>query len=295
MPTFGKLDEYNETEDWRHYIERVNLFFDANEITDPAKQRSLFLVSVGAKTYKLIRSLVAPEDPKDKSYEALAKLAQEHFMPKPSAIVQRFKFNTRSQQPGETIAMFLAELRQLTEYCEFGATLDEMLRDRLVCGVQDIGIQRRLLAEPKLTLQRALDLALVIEAAEKDASEIQKGDSQEGATPLNKVDTKDGKSSEINCYRCGGKHYPKSCNFKDARCYACGKLGHLSRVCQTKKKDNQTPPSKDKKSDTPQSTHLLADEVTTPGGERDTSAYSLFTLGSKRPAPYKVQSSTGKP
>ena len=30
-------------------------------------------------------------------------------MPKPSAIVQRFKFNTRTQQPGETIPMFLAE------------------------------------------------------------------------------------------------------------------------------------------------------------------------------------------
>ena len=129
--------------------------------------------------------------------------------------------------------MFLAELRQVTEYCEFGATLDEMLRDRLVCGVEDIRIRRRLLAEPKLTLQRALDLALATEAPEKDASEIQKGDSQEGATPLNKVDTKDGKGTEINCYRCGGKHYPKSCHFKDARCHACGKLGHLSRVCQT--------------------------------------------------------------
>lgn len=113
MPTFGNLAEYNETEDWRHYIERVNLFFDANEITDPDKKRSLFLVSVGAKTYKLIRSLVAPEDPKDKSYEALAKLAQEHFMPKPSAIVQRFKLNTRSQQPGETIAMFFGRVEAI--------------------------------------------------------------------------------------------------------------------------------------------------------------------------------------
>ena len=107
MPTFGNLDEYNETEDWRHYIERVNHFFEANEITDPDKRRSIFLVCVGAKTYKLVGSLVAPEDPKDKSYEDLAKLLQHHFMPKPSAIVQRFKFNTRSQQPGETIAMFV--------------------------------------------------------------------------------------------------------------------------------------------------------------------------------------------
>ena len=97
MSTFGKWDEYNETEDWRHYIKRVNHFFEANEITDPNKRRFIFLVCVGAKTYKLVRSLVAPEDPKDKSYEDLAKLLQDHFMPKPSAVVQRLKFNTRSQ------------------------------------------------------------------------------------------------------------------------------------------------------------------------------------------------------
>ena len=190
MPTFGKLDEYNETEDWRHYIERVNHFFEANKITDPDKRRSIFLVCVGRKTYKLVRSLVAREYPKDKCDEDLAKPLQDHFMPKPSAIVQQFKFNTRSQQPGETIAMFLAELRHLSKLCEFGITLDEMLRDRLVCGVRDIRIQRRLLAEPKLTLKRALDLALAIEAADKDDSEIQKADSQGGDASVNKVDAK---------------------------------------------------------------------------------------------------------
>ena len=96
MPTFGKLDEYNETKDWHHYIERVNHFFEANEIKDPGKRRFIFLVCVGAKTYKLVLSLVAPEDPKDRSYEDLPKLLQDHFMPKPSTIPQRFKFSTRS-------------------------------------------------------------------------------------------------------------------------------------------------------------------------------------------------------
>ena len=219
----GKLNEHNETDGWRHYIERVNHFFEANEITDPDKRRSIFLVCVGAKTYKLVRSLVAPEDPKDKSYEDLAKLLQDHFMPKPSAIVQRFKFNTRSQQPGETIAMFLAELRHLFEQCEFGITLDEMLRDRLVCGVRDIRIQRRLLAEPKLTLKRTLDLALATEAADKDASEIQKADGQGGDASVNKVDVKVNKGSDVKCSHCGGNHYPKSCHFKDAKCYCCCK------------------------------------------------------------------------
>ena len=58
--------------------------------------------------------------------------------------------------------------------------LDEMLRDRLVGGVRDIRIRCRLLAEPKLTLKGALDLALAIEAVDKDVSEIQKADGQGG-------------------------------------------------------------------------------------------------------------------
>ena len=70
-----------------------------------------------AKTYKLVWSLVAPEDPTNKSY--LVKLLQDHSIPEPPAIVQRFKFNTRSQQSGETTAMFLAELKHLSEHCEF--------------------------------------------------------------------------------------------------------------------------------------------------------------------------------
>lgn len=180
MPTFGKVDEYNEGEDWSHYIERLNHFFEANDIESGDKKRSIFLVSVGAKTYKLIRSLVAPEDPKEKTYEDLAKLVQVHYKPKPSVIVERFKFNTRRQQPGETISMFLAELRRLSENCEFGATLEEMLRDRIVCGASDNKIQRRLLAEPKLTLKRALDLAIAIETSEKDVLDLQKNNAQEG-------------------------------------------------------------------------------------------------------------------
>ena len=44
-----------------------------------------------------------------------------------------------------------------------------MLRDRIVCGINDVRIQRRLLAEPGLSLAKALELALALETADKDA------------------------------------------------------------------------------------------------------------------------------
>jgi len=63
-------------------------------------------------------------------------------------------------------------------------------------------------------------------------------------------------------------------------------------VCQARKKNEQATPSTDKKSDTPQTTHQRGKR--TPRGEkRDLGTYSLFSFGSKRPAPYKVQLSVG--
>ena len=272
MPTFGKVDEYNENEEWRHYVERLNHFYEANEITDEAKQRSIFLVSVGAKTYKLIRSLVAPRDPKEKSYVELAKLVQDHYKPKPSVIVERFKFNTRCQQQGENISVFLAELRRLSENCEFGATLDEMLRDRLVCGARDNKIQRRLLAEPKLTLKRALDLAIAIETSEKDVLDLQNSMAQ-GGSLVNKLEAaaKDPKGHEaVKCSRCDGKHYSSECRFKEAKCHACGKVGHISRACRSKEQGKQKSGGQPQRSwqQKPSLKHISEEEKSSSGSEQ---------------------------
>ena len=47
-----------------------------------------------------------------------------------------------------------------------------MLRDRLVCGVQQDSIQQRLLAEKDLTYQKALELATAMEAAAQGSQDM---------------------------------------------------------------------------------------------------------------------------
>ena len=66
-------------------------------------------------------------------------------------------------------------MRQLSEFCDYGETLDQMLRDRLVCGVLDGKIQRRLLAEPDLTLATALCLSQSMVTAKKDTQLLKRG------------------------------------------------------------------------------------------------------------------------
>ena len=91
--------------------------------------------------------------------------------------MQRFKFNTRTRKVAESVATYVAELKSLGEHCEFGDKLNEMVRDRLVCGVNDIRIQNRLLRESKLTYDKALELAQSVEVAAKNAADLLKGSS----------------------------------------------------------------------------------------------------------------------
>ena len=65
----------------------------------------------------------------------------------------------------ESVSSYVAELRSLAVFCKFGATLEVMLRDRLVCEINNEGIQNKLLAEADLTFGKALDIARILEVA----------------------------------------------------------------------------------------------------------------------------------
>ena len=88
---------------------------------------------------------------------------RKHYNPTPSEIVQLYQFYTHCRQLMETIATFIAELRTLAEQCDFGMSLNWMLRDPLVYGVNNDVIQQKLLAESKQMFTTALEIAQSME------------------------------------------------------------------------------------------------------------------------------------
>ncbi|XP_038590459.1 uncharacterized protein K02A2.6-like [Micropterus salmoides] len=163
----------SQTQSWEEYSEVLHHFFEANEITEAGWQKAILLSAVGSQTYSLMRNLVSPAKPGDKTFDDLVQLLKNHFNPKPSEIVQRFKFNSRNRKLGETVMEYVALLRKLAQDCNYGDKLSEMLRDRLVCGIGDDRIQQRLLSQPDLTFDKALKLAQAIETASKDVKDLQ--------------------------------------------------------------------------------------------------------------------------
>ena len=64
----------------------------------------------------------------------------------------------------EIVATFFAELRALADKSNFVTQLTVAIRDRLVCGIADDRMQRRLLAElyKELKLKRVVDICATI-------------------------------------------------------------------------------------------------------------------------------------
>jgi len=232
----GKFEEYNlDNEKISSYLERVELFMTANGVAED-KQVAVLLSVIWAKIYSLLRDLLSPTNPKEKSLDQLSQTLKNHFEPKPLVIAERFTFYRRDQFTDESILQYVAELRRLAAHCKFEGFLDQALRDRLVCGLQNEGIQKRLLTEADLTLARAVEVAQGMEAAQVNAN-LMKGKPSE-AENISKVTHEYKPSNSFQnpaqpwkkpCYRCGKQgHAPSDCTFRNSPCHQCGKIGHIA-------------------------------------------------------------------
>ena len=262
----GKVDEFNpDLEEWPQYVERLEHFFEANGIVganNVTKRRSTFLSVIGPGPYKLLQSLLTPDRPTDKTFEELTEILSKHYNPPPSEVMQRFRFNSRSRKAGESVVAYVADLRRLAEFCNFGTTLNKMIRDRLVCGVNCEGIQKELLSEKDLTFERALAIAQGLEEADRNLREM--GAPSKAAPsasvvvkqePVNqlrpssgtrKKRSPDGRgqgSPSKTCHRCGRTgHRPNDCRFKEVSCNYCHGKGHIARACRNKDKKPRAKP-----------------------------------------------------
>ena len=56
----------------------------------------------------------------------LMSVLKKHFDPKPLVIAERFRFHQHAQNIGESIAEYVAELRQFTIHYQYGTHLEEV-------------------------------------------------------------------------------------------------------------------------------------------------------------------------
>lgn len=139
---------------------------------------------------------------------------------------------SRGERVSDTICCRV--LRGLSEHCEFGGHLDDALHDRFMCGLKSEATQKRL-TETTLTFQRAVELAVSMETASREAHQLS------GSLTVNALSLSKTKTANNKCKRCGkDNHSDDDCWFKVKICNTCGKKGHISRVCRKSNNDRKT-------------------------------------------------------
>ena len=218
--------------------------------------------------------------------------ALEHYNPQPSVIMRRFNFNSCVRQLAESVANFVSRLRALASHCEYGDSAKELIRDRLVCGVRDDRLQRTLLAVPKLTFEKAFELALLHESAEQNVQMLRAAVEVHVTSKLAPNATGCDRPTPLSlCYHCGGQHMAKTCRFKEALCNHCGKKGHIKRVCRSRGR----PPGQAHRAGAQwktSRTHLVDSEEqdSMPAAPTPLSVdYNMYVLGTDRVDPYTAE------
>ncbi|XP_030031283.2 uncharacterized protein K02A2.6 [Manduca sexta] len=196
-------------------------------------------------------------DEKQSTYEEVITKFYDYFVPRENLSVNAHMFFMRNQNEGESLDQYLTELRKLAIQCKFGEQQERLIKDKLITGIIDKTAKNRLLREPDLTLQKAIEIC---KAAELSAERLQKTESSISGQ-VNKINNRSmpsqyprsrsksrsrtdtmqtfrqttGRSTVISkqCQRCGKLHDKRNCPAYNKICLKCNKIGHFAKQCQS--------------------------------------------------------------
>ncbi|XP_029055276.2 uncharacterized protein K02A2.6-like, partial [Osmia bicornis bicornis] len=233
--------EGNISENWRKFKQAFEIFINASgkSKTEEEVKVAILLNLIGEEAVELFNTFTLTEQQK-KVTQNVIDAFEAYCMPKKNVVYERYLFNNRNQKEGEKFEQFVTDIKIAAQKCEFGALHDQMIRDRIVMGTNDPGIQEKLLRVPDLDMQKAIDYCQAAEISklqvktfnEKTVDSLQKKVSgsktkEEKANPQNE-------SSEFKCRRCLRWHGPRQCPAFGKDCNKCRRKNHFTVACRAK-------------------------------------------------------------
>lgn len=164
---------------WKYYALATELSKKAANI-----QKATLMAVIGKKAAVEIDEMTLTEA-QSASPEAILEALEEHLIPKKDVRLERAEFNTISQQEGEKIEDFVKRMRKQAKKCGYNANQqEEMIKDRLIIGILDHAMRKKLLKAGDLTVDNMV-------AKVKENQEI-----EDLASKYEKMSTKPSSSQE---------------------------------------------------------------------------------------------------
>ena len=144
LPAIEQLNLHASPSEIEEWVERFELWCSVRK-GGSENQAALFLTAGGRDLYSLLKNLAFPEAPANLPFEKLKQLLLDHVIPVDFQATERAKFNTLVRSENMPCRDFILQLNKQAAKCNYGDRLDEQLCDRLVAGINNITLQRKLL------------------------------------------------------------------------------------------------------------------------------------------------------
>ena len=230
--------------EWQNYEIATDL-----ESANGKKRATVLLACIGSAAHSVFRSFKFQNADDRSDISKIIEAFDRYCIGETNITYERYVFNQRVQQAGESIEDYVADLRKLAKTCQFEQLEDSLVRDRIVVGIRDETTRRRLLQQKKLTLADAID---VCKASEATSRRLRTTTGADEVDALNKTITTSSRgrrsaskgrghpgrapSASRRCAYCDRQHggQKESCPAYGQTCRSCNKANHFAKVCKSK-------------------------------------------------------------
>ncbi|CAC5410926.1 unnamed protein product [Mytilus coruscus] len=114
------------------------------------------------------------QEPQNRTLEMVLQAFDGYCNPKRNETVERYRFNMRNQNREETFDKYVIELNILATTCNYGALQESLIRDKIICGIEDSHLRERLLRVIDLDLPKCLQISKAAELSKERIKTLEK-------------------------------------------------------------------------------------------------------------------------
>ena len=166
--------EGNLKQTWKTWRKAFDFYLIATEsdVKSDKVKTSILLTCIGERGREIYETFEFASEADSMKLKNVLDMFEAYCNPRSNTTIDRHKFFTYRQAEGQSLNNIVTELRTLSAECEFENLRDSLIKDMIICGVNDKALRERMLREPKIDLKKAIELGQAAEQTKQHAKQL---------------------------------------------------------------------------------------------------------------------------
>ena len=170
----------NLAQNWREFEEQLRWFLAGTETDEKSDltKIGIMLSHVGKEARELYKTFQWTSEGDQNKFDKVTEAFRKYCPARKNILYERYSFWSLHQDEDESVDAYLILIKAKIDMCEYAkeewpaAIRQELTRDKFVFGLIDDNLKERLLREPNLDLNKAVDIAQHSESSKQQVKEM---------------------------------------------------------------------------------------------------------------------------